>query len=159
MDTPAGRPATATKHVAKPTRETKAQRPTLLVISQVYVPDPASVGQHMADAAAELARRGYRVLVFTSARGYEDPTQQYPAQEVLDEVEVRRLPFSSFGKRSIALRLLGAAVFLAQVLLRALLLRRLDGLLVSTSPPIMFWMVPISPTFAPAFCSRILLMR
>lgn len=28
-----------------------------------------------------------------------------------------------------------------------------------TSLPIMFWMVPIRPTFAPAFCSRMLLMR
>lgn len=28
-----------------------------------------------------------------------------------------------------------------------------------TSLPIMFWMVRIRPTFAPAFCSRMLLMR
>ena len=33
---------------------------TLLILSQVYVyvPDPASVGQHMADAAAAMARLG-----------------------------------------------------------------------------------------------------
>ena len=29
----------------------------------------------------------------------------------------------------------------------------------SARSPIIFWMVPISPTLAPAFCSRMLLMR
>ena len=29
----------------------------------------------------------------------------------------------------------------------------------STWSPIMFWMVPTRPTLAPAFCSRMLLMR
>ena len=47
-----------------------AKRPTILIISQVYVPDPASVGQHMHDAAAELARRGHRVVVYCSRAGY-----------------------------------------------------------------------------------------
>jgi glycosyltransferase involved in cell wall biosynthesis len=90
----------------------------------------------MADAAAEMARRGYRVIVFTSRRGYEDPRQVYRKREVLQGVDVRRLPWSSFGKRTIAIRILGALVFLLQVICRALLIRRLDGVLVSTSPPI-----------------------
>src|SRR5687768_15943333 len=47
------------------------RRKTLLILSQVFVPDPASVGQHMADVAAEMARRGHRVKVYASARGYE----------------------------------------------------------------------------------------
>ncbi len=117
---------------------------TLLIISQVYVPDPASVGQHMADAAAELSRRGFRVIVLTSRRGYDDPKQVYPAYEMRDGVEVRRLPASSFGKRSIAVRVLGGLMFLFQVVLRCLLMRRLDGLLVSTSPPMCFaaaWLI------------------
>jgi colanic acid biosynthesis glycosyl transferase WcaI len=117
---------------------------TVLIVSQVYVPDPASVGQHMADAAAELARRGFRVIVLTSRRGYDDPRQVYPAYELRDGVEVRRLPASSFGKRSIAVRVLGGLVFLLQAVLRALFMRRLDALLVSTSPPMCFaaaWLI------------------
>lgn len=108
---------------------------TFLIISQVYVPDPASVGQHMADAAAEMARRGYRVRVLTSARGYDDPSRKYPARETLDGVEVRRLPLSSFGKRSILMRLLGAVLFLSQATLHALFTPNLKGMLISTSPP------------------------
>lgn len=51
---------------------------TFLIVSPVYVPDLASVGQHIADAAAEMARRGYRVAVYASARGHDDPSKVYP---------------------------------------------------------------------------------
>jgi len=108
---------------------------TFLIISQVYVPDPASVGQHVADAAAEMARRGYRVIVYASARGYDDPSKRYPAREHLHGVEVRRLPLSSFGKGSIAVRLLAQWIFLAQAVVRGLFTRGLAGVMVSTSPP------------------------
>src|SRR5262245_45746980 len=110
-------------------------KPTFLIISQVYVPDPASVGQHVADAAVEMARRGYRVIVYTSARGYDDPSKKYPSRETLNGVEVRRLPLSSFGKSSIAVRLLAQWLFLIQAMVRGLFTRGLAGIIVSTSPP------------------------
>jgi glycosyltransferase involved in cell wall biosynthesis len=110
-------------------------KPSLLVISQVYVPDPASVGQHMADAAEALADRGYRVLVMTSATGYDNPKVRYPRHEFRGGVEITRLPLSSFGKRSLPFRLLGQGLFLLQVIFRGLFVRRLAGILVSTSPP------------------------
>ncbi len=110
-------------------------RRTFLVLSQVYVPDPAAVGQHMADAAAELVRRGHRVVVLTSDRGYDDPSVQYPRREIIDGVEVRRIPLASFGKSSIAMRLLGGASFTVQAIARSLSVRPLDAILVSTAPP------------------------
>jgi glycosyltransferase involved in cell wall biosynthesis len=112
-----------------------SHKPLLLVISQVYVPDAASVGQHVADAAEALAARGYEVRVLTSARGYEDAREKYPRREWRGGVDVRRLALSSFGKRSLARRLLGQGIFLLQVIVRGLLARRLAGVLVSTSPP------------------------
>ena len=112
-----------------------ANKRTLLVISQVYVPDPASVGQHIADAAAEMARRGYPVRVLASARGYDNPSTKYPLRETRDGVDIRRLPLSSFGKKSIPVRLLGAIVFLTQAFIRGLFTPRLGCILVSTSPP------------------------
>lgn len=108
---------------------------TLLILSQVYVPDPASVGQHMHDAATEMARRGYDVRVVTSARGYEDPQQKYLRRQVLDGVQIRRLPLSSFGKASVAVRLMGGMIFLLQAMVHGLFTPRLAGILVSTSPP------------------------
>jgi colanic acid biosynthesis glycosyl transferase WcaI len=114
---------------------TPVGRPTLLLISQVYIPDPASVGQHLHDLAAEMATRGYRVCVLTSARGYDNPEIRFPRREVLDGVEIERLPFSSFGKRSILTRLAGQLSFLVQSFVRGLWMRRPAAILVSTSPP------------------------
>lgn len=110
-------------------------RRTFLVLSQVYVPDPAAVGQHMADAAAELVRRGHRAVVLTSDRGYDDPSVRYRRREIIDGVEVRRIPLASFGKSSIAMRLLGGASFTLQAIVRSLSVRPLDAVLVSTAPP------------------------
>jgi len=88
-----------------------SRRPrTLLVISQVFVPDPASVGQHMADVAIEMARRGHRVKVYAANRGYENPSLKYEARETIDGVNIRRLPLSSFGKQRILTRLIGTII-------------------------------------------------
>ena len=112
------------------------KRKTLLIISQVYVPDPASVGQHIADAAAEMAQRGWHVTVLTSNRGYEDPSIKYQSREVIDGVKIRRLPFSSFGKKLILFRLVGGISFIIQAIIRGLLTKNLAGILISTSPPL-----------------------
>ena len=109
---------------------------TLLVLSQVYPPDPTSVGQHIADAAASMAHRGFRVRVLTANRGYDNPKVRYASRETRDGVEIRRLPLSSFGKRSIPIRLLGGALFVAQAIVHGLFTRRLAAILVSTSPPL-----------------------
>ncbi len=142
-------------------RKSNQRRPRLLVISQVYVPDPTAVGQYMADAAAALVERGYDVRVLTSARGYDDPTVKYPLHEIREGVEILRMPFSSFGKKTIAHRLFGQMLFLIQVFFRGLFTRRLAAVLVSTSPPmasivavaigllrfkpIKFWAMDINP--------------
>jgi hypothetical protein len=110
-------------------------RGRLLIISQVYVPDPAAVGQHLADVAEEMARRGWHPVVFTSERGYDDPTRSYPVREYRSGVDIRRLPFSSFGKRSISIRLVAQCLFLAQALFMGLFAPKPDVILVSTSPP------------------------
>lgn len=105
-------------------------------------------------------------MVLTARRGYGDPTRRYPARELRNDVEIRRIPFASFGKDSMFLRLVGAASFLFQALLRGLFTRGLAGILVSTSPPmaslaaigisvlrrspICFWVMDINPDQAVA---------
>lgn len=112
-----------------------SRQKTLLILSQVYVPDPAAVGQHLADVAAQMAGRGHRVVVLTANRGYNDPSAVYPRRERIDGVTVRRMPWCSFGKRSILLRVLGGVSFVLQATVRGLWLRGLSAMLVSTSPP------------------------
>jgi len=108
---------------------------TLLIFSQAYPPDPASVGQHMHDAAAEMARRGWRVRVITANRGYDDASIKYDNREVRDGVEIRRVPFSSFGKASIPVRALAMCIFMCFCLFAGLFTRNVKLLLVTTSPP------------------------
>lgn len=117
-----------------------ARERSLLFISQCYPPDPAALGQHLHDVAREMVRRGYRVRVLTSRRGFTDRGERYPARQEMDGVEVRRLAGGSMGKTSLRARALGGASFLAQATLRAMLGPRPSGVLVATSPP----MAPIA---------------
>ena len=107
----------------------------LLMISQVYPPDPAAVGQYLADALGELGRRGWSVRVLTADRGYDDPAQRFAPEETKEGIRIRRLPRSSFGKRSLGVRLAGMLSFLTQALVRGLCTRDLGAVIVSTSPP------------------------
>src|SRR3954471_1508962 len=91
-------------------------RKTFVILSQVFVPDPASVGQHMADVAVEMARRGHAVRVYCSARGYDDPAVRYPQRENYHGWAVRRLSFASLGKKLIVTRVLGTFSFMVQIL-------------------------------------------
>jgi colanic acid biosynthesis glycosyl transferase WcaI len=101
----------------------------------VYPPDPTAVGQHLADVAEAMARSGWEVIVYTAARGYDDPAARYPRREYRNGVDVRRLSLSSFGKSSIAVRLAAAVLFVIQATARGAVGRRADRILVSTVPP------------------------
>ena len=124
------------------------------------------MGQHLHDAAAEIARRGHRVRVLTSSQGYHDPSARYSEREVRDGVEIKRLGLSSFGKKSIFTRVAGGLSFLAQAACRGLITPDIAGVLVSTSPPmapaaafflkklrrvpIIFWAMDVNPDQAVA---------
>ncbi len=114
----------------------RANGRTFVFLTQVYPPDPAALGQHLADAAEELVRRGHRVIVYTANRGFDDPSQLYRSRESLNGVDVRRLSFGSFGKSSIAMRLMSGAVLMVQEVLAGWFLDSVDTVVVSTSPPL-----------------------
>jgi glycosyltransferase involved in cell wall biosynthesis len=117
-------------------KRTRRIKDRFVIFTQVFIPDPASVGQHIADVAFEMARRGYTVRVYTANRGYDDPTKKYPKREAINGVEVFRLPLSSFGKRSILTRIVGTASFMIQAVTRGIFMQNLAGILFSTSPPL-----------------------
>ncbi len=116
-------------------RSMKGPKVRVLFLSQVYVPDPASVGQHMHDAAAAVSRCGAEVTVLCSNRGYDDPSLRYPAREERDGVKIRRLSFSGLGKASMLARLVGGLLFVVRATFSGLLVKDLDCVVCSTSPP------------------------
>lgn len=118
-----------------------AKSKTILIVSQVFVPDPAAVGQQMADFAIEFARRGnitgkFNIRVCASARGFENPSTIYPRRQTVGHADIRRFPFASFGKKSMPLRILGTAAFMIQAFFATLFTPRLAGIFFSTSPPL-----------------------
>lgn len=110
-------------------------RRKFLLVSQVYAPDPAAVARLVADVGTELAQRGHQVIVLTADRGYDNPTVKYRSATTSEGVDVRRLPFCSFGKGRMALRVLGGVSFTLQAALRGLVMPGIDTVVVSTSPP------------------------
>ncbi len=61
------------------------------ILSQVYPPDEAAVGQLMEDIARDVVQEGCTVRVVTSIRGFDDPRRRYAAFETRNGVEVRRV--------------------------------------------------------------------
>ncbi len=108
----------------------------IVILSQVYVPDPASVGQHMHDFAAAMAKRGHEVIVYCSSRGYDDPSQRYPRNEVRDGVRIHRYSLPFFSKTNMLLRVFGSAWAQAALFFNTLFTLRTDLIFFSTSPPL-----------------------
>ena len=79
----------------------KNERHSYVFITQVYVPDPNATGQHLADVAEELARRGHDVVVYTSNRGYDEPSKYYPSRETRQGVKIRRETFPAQLKNQV----------------------------------------------------------
>ena len=73
--------------------------------------------------------------VLTSSRAYDDPSIRFAKQETRNGVHIRRLPLSSFGKSSIAVRLMAQSLFMVQAVMHGLLTPGLTAVVVSTSPP------------------------
>lgn len=134
----------------------------LLLVTQVYVPDPTAVGQYMAGAAEAMAKRGWDVRVLTANRGYDNPQEKYPASQTVNGVKVRRLPLSSLGKKTLLHRIAAQLSFCVQAFFHGLFTRNLQCVLVTTSPPmgsivgwaigllrpkveIKFWVMDINP--------------
>ena len=108
----------------------------IVILTQVYVPDPASVGQHMHDFAAAMVARGHEVIVYCSSRGYDDASRRYVRNEMRDGVRIHRYSLPIFSKKHMPLRVFGSAWAQLALLFNAMITRRVDLIFFSTSPPL-----------------------
>jgi colanic acid biosynthesis glycosyl transferase WcaI len=106
-----------------------------VLLNQFYPPDMAPTGQYLHDLARVLLQRGHHVKVICSRRSY-DGTKIYPSQEILDGVEVVRLPATGFGRRGFIGKLADYASFYGSLLAALLFERKRPDLILSlTTPP------------------------
>ena len=108
----------------------------ILILTTVYPPDPASVGQHISDLAMALAKRGHIVRVLTADSSYDNPSIRFPRYERFGNLEIIRLRWSSFGKSSMIVRLIGQISFVFQTLIKTLFGYKPDIVLITTAPPL-----------------------
>lgn len=112
----------------------------IIALSQVYWPDTASTAQHLTDLLEALSKeKDINVTVLTSRRKYEDPKIKYSRVQSHNNVHIRRLRNTGFGKSTKLFRLID---FLSFNLLVAFWLifhstKRWDIMIGMTSPPLL----------------------
>jgi len=75
--------------------------------------------------------------VLTGSRGYDDPTQRYPARETWHGIAIVRVAITSFGHGSKLGLALDFLTFLVMAKFQALLMRRADVVVTLTTPPLL----------------------
>jgi glycosyltransferase involved in cell wall biosynthesis len=107
----------------------------ILLLNQFYLPDIAPTGQYLHDLARVLVQRGHQVKVICSRRSY-DGINRYPGHEIMDGVEIARLPATGFGRRGFVGKIADYATFYASLLAALMVERNRPDLILSlTTPP------------------------
>jgi colanic acid biosynthesis glycosyl transferase WcaI len=139
----------------------------VLLINQVFYPDPQATGQYLSHLAEALVKRGHEVTVLTGRRDYDDPTLGYPARETWRGIEIIRVWNSGCGHGAKWRRAADFFTFLLSASLRGIFLRRADVVVALTTPPLVsvlgaalaklwrarfvYWVMDLNPDEAVAF--------
>jgi colanic acid biosynthesis glycosyl transferase WcaI len=110
----------------------------VLIISQAFWPDTASVAQHMTDLAKEILRSGQSIDVFSSRNDYEQHQIKYPTSEVHEGIRIQRISNTGFGKKRVIGRLADFFTFNFLLFFRLLGIKKNKYQLIicTTSPPL-----------------------
>ena len=108
----------------------------VLLLNQVFHPDPQATSQYLSRLAEELVRRGHQVTVLAARRDYENPEKEYAARETWRGVEIIRVWNLGLGHGSKRGRILDFLSFLLAAAWRGFFLSRADVVMALTSPPL-----------------------
>src|SRR4029078_10780292 len=136
----------------------------ILLLNQVFHPDPAATALYLTDLAVGLREQGHEVTVIASSRGYDDPSQRYCSREQWNGVTIIRIPSLGLGKTAAWRRALNFGSYLVARALRFALLPRFDVFVALTTPPLIsflgalrrlildrrfvFWVMDLNPDSA-----------
>ena len=114
----------------------------ILVLTQVYYPDPVAVAQHLDDFCTALADKGHSVKVITSRHNYEHKKIIYPTRDKHGDVEIIRVKDTGFGKGNILYRLIDffSYYFLCGMRTAGISRKKYDLIVGLTSPPLLSYM-------------------
>jgi glycosyltransferase involved in cell wall biosynthesis len=108
----------------------------VLLLNQVFHPDPQATSQYLSRLAEELARRGHQLTVLTARRDYDQPAQRHPARETWRGIDIVRVWNTGLGSASALRRAVDFLTFHLSALLRGLFLPRPDVVVALTTPPL-----------------------
>src|SRR5690349_6455081 len=110
---------------------------SVIFVSRYFFPDHSASSQILSDLAFDLAATGLPVHVVTSRQIYDDASARMAARESVDGVEVHRVWTTTFGRSSLAGRLLDYLTFyLAAGVRIAAVAGRGDIIVAKTDPPL-----------------------
>jgi colanic acid biosynthesis glycosyl transferase WcaI len=109
----------------------------LFFLNRYFHPDHSATSQLLSDLAFHLAASGWQVHVITSQQRYDDPGSRLPAKEIVNGINVFRVPTTHFGRAVLLGRGFDYLSFYASAW-RALrgLMKRDDILVAMTDPPL-----------------------
>jgi glycosyltransferase involved in cell wall biosynthesis len=116
----------------------------ILILNQAFYPDVVSTAQHASDLAVALVRRGHKVTVLCSSRGYDDSDVHFPYRENWHGINIVRVHSTGFGKSAKWRRAADFATFISAAIWRLLMLSKFDVVVAMTSPPLISFIAAIA---------------
>ena len=109
----------------------------LFFLNRYFYPDHSATSQLLSDLAFHLAASGRQVHVITSQQRYDDPGSRLPTNEIVNGINIFRVPTTHFGRAALLGRGFDYLSFYASAW-RALrkLVQRDDILVAMTDPPL-----------------------
>ncbi|MEM7229325.1 MAG: glycosyltransferase family 4 protein [Planctomycetota bacterium] len=107
----------------------------ILLINQVFYPDPAATAQHAHDLGRHLVDAGHEVHIIASRSIYGETGATLKKNELVDGIHVHRVARSLFGKSSIIARAFDFFLFYLAAFWKAHRTPRADVVITFTTPP------------------------
>jgi glycosyltransferase involved in cell wall biosynthesis len=109
----------------------------LIFVNRFFAPDHSATSQILSDLAYDLAGAGRDVHVITSTQIYDDAKAALPTSEIINDVHVRRVPSTGFGRGSLAGRAIDYVSFYRSMWHCLVALARPGDIVVAkTDPPL-----------------------
>jgi colanic acid biosynthesis glycosyl transferase WcaI len=110
----------------------------LIFVNRYFFPDHSATSQILSDLTFHLAASGNDVHVITSKQIYDEPDADLPSREIIDRVNVHRVPSTRFGRTGLPGRALDYLSFYHSARRRFGEITRADDIaVVKTDPPLL----------------------